>query len=86
MIRLKNFIVGIFIALVLSGNVANVFAQGGATGAITGIVQDPSGGLIASAKVEIMSEATGQVVRDLTTDSSGSFTALFSRWVPTPSG
>jgi len=50
-------------------------AQGGATGAITGIVQDPSGGLIASAKVEIVSEATSQVVRDLTTDSSGSFTA-----------
>ena len=50
-------------------------AQGGATGAITGIVQDPSGGVIASAKVEIVSEATGQVVRDLTTDSSGSFTA-----------
>lgn len=50
-------------------------AQGGATGAITGTVQDPSGGLIASAKVKIVSEATGQVVRDLTTDSSGSFTA-----------
>ena len=50
-------------------------AQGGATGAITGTVQDPSGGLIASAKVQIVSEATGQVARDLTTDSSGSFTA-----------
>ncbi|HEX2663895.1 MAG TPA: carboxypeptidase-like regulatory domain-containing protein [Candidatus Acidoferrum sp.] len=50
-------------------------AQGGATGAITGTVQDPSGGLIATARVEIVSEATGQVVRDLTTDSSGSFTA-----------
>src|SRR5690242_790609 len=50
-------------------------AQGAATGAIIGIVQDPSGGLIASAKVEIVNEATGQVVRDLTTDSSGSFTA-----------
>jgi hypothetical protein len=31
--------------------------------------------VIASAKVEIVSEATGQVVRDLTADSSGSFTA-----------
>src|SRR6266478_3416794 len=50
-------------------------AQGGATGAITGTVQDPSGGIIAGAKVEIISEATSQVVRDLTTDSSGSFTA-----------
>jgi len=50
-------------------------AQGGATGAITGTVHDPSGGTIAGAKVEIVSEATNQVVRDLTTDSSGSFTA-----------
>src|SRR6267143_5277761 len=50
-------------------------AQGGATGAITGTVHDPSGGIIAGAKVEIVSEATSQVVRDLTTDSSGSFTA-----------
>lgn len=75
MIRLKNFIVGIFIVLVILGSAAKVFAQGGATGAISGTVQDPSGGLIASAKVEIVNEATGQVVRDLTTDSSGSFTA-----------
>jgi hypothetical protein len=58
--------------LFLAGRVA---PQGGATGAITGTVQDPSGGVIAGAKVEIVSEATGQVVRDLTTDSSGSFTA-----------
>jgi hypothetical protein len=50
-------------------------AQGGATGAITGTVHDPSGGTVAGAKVEIVSEATNQVVRDLTTDSSGSFTA-----------
>src|SRR5258708_29097479 len=52
-----------------------VAPQGGATGAISGIAQDPSGGVIGSAKVQIVSEATGQVVRDLTTDSSGSFTA-----------
>src|SRR5258708_32698444 len=50
-------------------------AQGGAKGAISGTVQDPSGGVIASAKVVIVSEATGQVVRDLTADSSGSFPA-----------
>src|SRR4029077_10684649 len=40
-----------------------------------GTVQDQSGGLIAGAQVSVVSEATGQVVRDLTTDSSGSFTA-----------
>lgn len=51
------------------------FAQGGATGAITGTVQDPSGGVIAGAKVNIVSAATGQSVRQLSTDSSGAFTA-----------
>src|SRR5215469_12341486 len=63
-----------FISL-LAFSTGLALAQGGATGAITGTVQDPTGALIASATVEIVSEATGQVVRDLTTDSSGSFTA-----------
>ena len=52
-----------------------LLAQGGATGAISGTVQDQSGGSIAGAQVSVVSEATGQAVRDLTTDSSGSFTA-----------
>ena len=52
-----------------------LFAQGGATGAISGSVQDQSGGIVAGAQITVVSEATGQVVRDLTTDSSGSFTA-----------
>src|SRR5579864_9117255 len=63
------------LALILLFLAVRVAPQGGATGAITGSVQDPSGGAIAAAKVEIVSEATGQVVRDLITDSSGSFTA-----------
>jgi hypothetical protein len=75
MITLKSFVVGIFLVLLMSISAARVLAQGGATGAISGTVQDPSGGVIASAKVVIVSEATGQVVRDLTADSSGSFTA-----------
>ena len=52
-----------------------LFAQGGATGAISGTVQDQSGGIVAGAQITVVSEATGQVVRDLTTDSAGSFTA-----------
>src|SRR5271156_3759502 len=51
-----------------------VFAQGGATGAIGGVVQDPTGAVIANAKVSIRSEATGQVSRQATTDGSGLFT------------
>ncbi len=51
------------------------FAQGGATGAISGTVQDPSSGVLAGARVDVTSEATGQIVRQLTTDTSGFFTA-----------
>src|SRR5579863_235036 len=52
-----------------------MFAQGGATGAIGGVVQDPTGAVIANAKVSVKSEATGEVLRQVTTDSSGLFTA-----------
>jgi hypothetical protein len=52
-----------------------MFAQGGATGAIGGVVQDASGAVIANAKVSVKSEATGEVLREATTDSSGLFTA-----------
>jgi hypothetical protein len=49
------------------------FAQGGATGAIGGVVQDSSGAVVANAKVSITSEATGEVLRQLKTDATGSF-------------
>ena len=51
------------------------FAQGGATGAIGGVVQDASGAVIANAKVSVTSEATGEVLRQTKTDASGLFTA-----------
>ncbi len=51
------------------------FAQGGATGAIGGTVQDASGAVVSGAKVIVTSEATSQKVRELTTDDSGIFTA-----------
>jgi len=49
------------------------FAQGGATGAIEGVVQDASGAVIANAKVIVKNEATGEVLRQTTTDTSGLF-------------
>src|ERR1700688_416084 len=61
--------------LFLAVSPAMTFAQGGATGAIGGVVQDASGAVIANAKVNIKSEATGEVLRQVTTDSSGLFTA-----------
>ena len=51
------------------------WAQGGATGAITGTVQDVSGALVASAQVQIINQDTGIVTRTVKTDASGAFTA-----------
>jgi hypothetical protein len=50
------------------------FAQGGATGAISGVVQDKSGAAVAGAKVQVLNENTKEVLRTETTDSLGSFT------------
>ena len=49
------------------------FAQGGATGAISGTVVDTSGGVIPGAEVQIIDKSTGNVARKLATTSSGSF-------------
>jgi len=51
------------------------WAQGGATGAISGTVQDATGAVIPDAKVSIKSQATAEVVRQVTSDPSGLFTA-----------
>ncbi len=62
-------------AVFLAVSSGMMFAQGGATGAIGGVVQDASGAVIANAKVSVKSEATGEGVRQVTTDTSGLFTA-----------
>src|SRR6202790_4800436 len=49
-------------------------AQGGATGAITGTIQDKSGREVAGAKVTALNESTKAVLRSEVTDSSGVFT------------
>ena len=55
--------------------ITRAFAQGGATGAITGTVQDNSGASIAHAEVRITNDATKVVERTVQTDSEGVFTA-----------
>jgi len=50
-------------------------AQGGATGAISGTVQDASGAVIANADVRITNQDTGTVTRATKTDATGTFTA-----------
>ena len=51
------------------------FSQGGATGAITGTVQDPSGAVVANADVQLTNQDTGVLERSLKTGPDGSFTA-----------
>jgi hypothetical protein len=53
---------------------SQAFAQGGATGAITGTVQDQTGAVVANAEVRIINQDTGTVTRTTKTDESGSFT------------
>ena len=54
--------------------VTGALAQGGATGAITGTVEDPSGALVADADIQVINQATGVAVRTVKTDGSGAFT------------
>ena len=70
-LRKKSSWIG-FLAVAL---VLRAMGQGGATGALTGTVQDPTGAFVANAEVRITSQDTGAVVRTTKTDASGSFTA-----------
>jgi len=65
----------VLIGLVLLGLAIASFGQGGATGAISGTVQDPSGAFVAGADVRITNQDTGVLARSTKTDSTGSFTA-----------
>ena len=71
MYKIRYFFL-LFVSIVCASTAS---AQGGATGAISGTVQDASGATISGAKVVISSEATSQKLRELTTDASGIFTA-----------
>ena len=51
------------------------FGQGGATGAISGVVTDTTGGSVAGADVQIIDTRTEELARKLTTNSEGSFVA-----------
>jgi hypothetical protein len=53
---------------------AALYAQGGATGAITGVVLDSSGGAIADADVQIVDTGTALLARRVSTNTEGFFT------------
>src|SRR5947209_3215574 len=62
-------------ALLAISLVGMTFAQGGATGAITGTVQDSSGAAVANAEIRIVNKDTGALTRTTRTDGNGSFAA-----------
>src|SRR5271154_4028627 len=68
---LRILLVVAVVLLVFGG--AQAFAQGGATGAISGTVVDVNGGTVPDAEVQIVSVATDSLVRKLTTGSDGTF-------------
>ncbi|MFZ0735335.1 MAG: carboxypeptidase regulatory-like domain-containing protein [Candidatus Sulfotelmatobacter sp.] len=68
---IRTIVLGV-IALALT---AQSIAQGGATGAIAGTVQDPSGAVVANANVQITNQETNVLERSVKTGADGSFTA-----------
>src|SRR6266498_5937270 len=68
------------VRLLVSGLLVGMFvviASGQAiqTGGITGVVADKNGGLVAGAKVDVISEGTGKSERTITTGDDGGFSA-----------
>jgi carboxypeptidase family protein len=64
-----------WVAVIFLALIGQALAQGGATGAISGTVEDPSGAVVAGADVRIINQDTGVLTRAIKTDASGSFTA-----------
>lgn len=65
----------LLVVFLLAFSAAPAFAQGGATGAISGTVLDTSGGSVAGAEVQIIDVRTDSVVRRLTANADGLFVA-----------
>jgi hypothetical protein len=72
--RISSWFVGIFsVSLLLAG--APTHGQGGATGAISGLVVDTSGGGVSGAEVQIIDARTESPLRKLTANADGEFVA-----------
>src|SRR5579863_1640056 len=67
-----RFVVLAVVALALA---VSAFGQGGATGAISGTVQDASGAVLANAGVRITNQETNVLERSVQTGPDGTFTA-----------
>src|SRR5882724_7604210 len=74
--RSSKYLIGVFLLAVFSlSSGRTVFAQGGATGAISGQVVDSSGSSIADAEVQIINAATEALVRKIPATTEGTFVA-----------
>jgi len=71
----KFFYQSLWIAFLTVALLTQVFAQGGATGAITGTVVDPTGAVVPNADIRIINQDTGETTRSAKADASGEFTA-----------
>jgi hypothetical protein len=65
----------IWISFLAATFIVQAFGQGGATGAITGTIQDPSGAVVAGVEVHITNQGTGVLERSVTSAADGTFTA-----------
>jgi hypothetical protein len=72
MAKFRRLLALVAFGIILS--TGSAFAQGGATGAITGTVVDPTGAYVSNADVRIVSQDTGVLTRTAKTDANGSFT------------
>src|SRR5437762_6478936 len=70
--RVWSFVCFVFVLLLAS---SNAWAQAGATEQISGVVKDPSGGVLPGVSVTATQTDTG-LKREATTDTDGSFTLL----------
>jgi outer membrane receptor protein involved in Fe transport len=72
---MRRFLAPLVFVGVLLATSGMSLAQGGATGAVSGVVVDSSGAVVAGAEVRIVNQQTGVLARVLTTDANGAFTA-----------
>jgi hypothetical protein len=72
---MSRFTLIVVFLLSISAWNGRAYAQGGATGAITGTVRDSSGAVIPGAEVRIISSGTDSVVRTVVTGAEGIFNA-----------
>src|SRR5690242_1135130 len=74
--RSLQVFLGVFLLVILNLiTVSTAYAQGGATGAISGVVVDSSGSSVADAEIQIINSATEVLVRKIPASADGSFVA-----------